>query len=169
MNYMMYMNYTFSSKNAESKVGYIITSLILLAFVFLSSCGGSGPEPVPEPTEQEKVTALLTANTWKPASGAGWVTIDGFDGAELFPNFTLTFTKTGYTTTGDTPVWPRSGTWHFLTGSTTVIIRDIDDLQVTINNVNDTSLKLTLVWAETTTVGGRQKSLAGTHVFNFTK
>jgi hypothetical protein len=164
------MNSKFLLKKTVTKVGYTITVLALLALTFLSGCGGgNGPEPEPEPTEQEKVTAKLIANVWKPAGTAGWVTIDGFDAAELFTNFTITFTKTGYTTTGTTPVWPRSGTWKFLTGSTTVLVRDIDNLQVTINDLTDTNLKLTLYWATTTDDGGRQHSLAGTHVFNFSK
>ena len=99
--------------------------LFILLFVvlsLLSGCKKDAPKPVP--TEAERVTTLLTAGKWNPSSSApNWVLVDGVDASELFVGFSITFTETGYTTTGTSPVWPATDTWKFLPGSTTEIIR----------------------------------------------
>lgn len=144
--------------------------LLIVAIAVLGACGGSDPEPEPEPTEQEKVTALLTGGTgkWNPAAVSNWVTVDGVNASELFENFTITFTATGYTTTGTTPVWPRNGTWKFKDANATVLIRESDNKEVTIQSVNETTLRISLVWDETT-YGGRNTSIGGTHEFTLSK
>lgn len=135
----------------------------------LSGCGGD-PEPTPL-TESEKVTKLLTANgeTWAPAASSG-ITIDGVDVTEdLFPGFTITFLDNTLTTTGTTPVWLRQDTWRFKDETAKVIIRGQDNKEVTITEISATQLKLTLVWTETTTEGGRKLSLKGIHEFILNK
>ena len=140
----------------------------ILLFSGLYSCKKKG-DPAPKLTEEQRVTKLLSANAWKPPTTTGWVLVDGVDASELFVGFTITFTETGYTTTGTSPVWPATDTWKFLPGSTTEIIRGVDNLQVTIINVDDNTLKLTLFWDQETTTGGRKSSIRGKHEFNFSK
>ena len=146
---------------------------LLAGILFLClACGGSNsdPDPEPEPTPQQKTTALLTGGTgkWNPATLSNWVTVEGVNAVELFKDFTITFTATGYTTTGTTPVWPRSGTWRFKDQSSTVLIRESDNKEVTIESINEITLRITLTWDETT-YGGKTTSLGGKHEFNLTK
>ena len=146
---------------------FFVFTVLAIVSIMLSSCG-SDPEP-PQPTEEERVTQLLSSAKWKPATATGWVTVEGVDASELFVDFTITFTATGYTTTGTTPVWPRTDTWKFLSGSTTVLVRDSDGLQVTITSVDETTLKLSLFWNQETYEGGRSRSIMGKHEFSFSK
>ena len=128
------------------------------------------PEPTPvEPTLKEKATTLMTANggKWNPAAVTNWVMVEGVNVSDLFKNFTITFTATGYTTTGTSPVWPRVDTWHFKDDNATSFIRDSDGKEVTIK-VTDTTLEISLTWDQTL-YDGRTKSVAGRHVFTLTK
>lgn len=148
---------------------YLLLFIPLFTVVF----GCKKDEPDVKPTEAELTTEILTAGngTWNiPASGGvilgeGATTIDI---GELFENFSLTFTTTGYTTTGTTPVWARSGTWAFIDDSGTKFRRN-DNLEVTIIEISANTVKLSLQWNETTYEDGRSKSLAGLHTFTFNK
>jgi hypothetical protein len=142
---------------------------ILLAFVaiMIGACKND-PDPVKpeEDTPQQKVTKLLTAQTWKVQG----VTVDGLDASELFPNLTITFTSTGFTTTNGGPVWPASGTWSFASGDTDgKKIARADGKEVTIITIDENTLKCTLHWDETVFEGGRNRALEGEHSFTFTK
>lgn len=147
--------------------------VIFFVFLLSVSCGGGGKDdPLPaEPTEQEKVTALLTGGTglWSPpASNA--ITLAGVDVTEeLFSGFSIRFTATQLFTTGTTPVWLREDTWQFKPGSSTIIIRGQDNKEVTIEEINESQLKLTLDWDQTTFEGGRSGSLPGQYEFIFNK
>lgn len=140
----------------------------LAAVIAFGSCGGgSDPDPEPEPTPAQKATRMLTAGsgTWAPAGNAG-ITVDGVDVTnELFEGFSIKFADGTYTTTGTTPVFPREDTWKFKDESGTVIIRGSDDREMTLSEISDTQLKLTLYWDETTTDAGRTGSLKGKHEF----
>lgn len=112
-------------------------------------------------TETERVTKLLTNGTWSLSS----VLVDDTDASELFEDFSITFTKTGYTTTGTTPVWERNGMWSFVNAdSPTQFIRE-DDVVVTIASIEEKMLTLELLWTTQTISGGRQLSIKGKHVF----
>lgn len=142
----------------------------LASAVSFSGCSGD-PEPEPEPTQAEKVTAMLTAGggTWTPPASGG-VLVDGVDVTQdLFPGFTITFGNGTLTTTGESPVWLRQDTWRFKDESATVIIRGQDERELTIEEISSTQLKLTLYWPETTTDGGRDRSLKGNHEFILNK
>lgn len=148
------------------------TFLWLSALVFTTGCGDDGPS-APPPTEAELRTAILTAGTGKwniPATGAVMLGegATAFDITDLFENFSITFTTTGYTTTGTTPVWARSGTWAFTNDSGTVFKRE-DDLEVSIVEISNTTLKVSLEWTQTTYDDGRGQSYAGKHTFTFAK
>lgn len=143
------------------------TTMVIVLFL-LSSCGGEDPKP----TEQDKVKALLTSDggKWSPASANLWVTVEGIDVSELFTGFTLTFTSKGYTTTGTTPVWPRTDSWKFKDKTETeFLIRNSDGKEITIEAIDETNLRITLEWDENTYEGARTKSLAGKHVFILSK
>lgn len=147
--------------------------LMFALFVLITACGGDDGPGTPPPTEAELRTEILTAGTGKwniPAAGA--VTIgegaNTIDATNLFENFSITFTQTGYTTTGDTPVWARSGTWSFTNDAGTVFKRE-DNVEVTIIEISKTAMKLSLQWNQTTYEDGRSNSLAGKHVFTFLK
>lgn len=147
-----------------------ICALAVAAVCLFAGCGGSDPEPAP-PTQAEKVTMILTASggTWTPSVSSAGVLVDGVDVTQdLFPGFTITFQENTFTTTGTSPVWLREDTWEFKDASATVMIRGQDNREVTIEQISDTSLKLTLEWPETTN-GGRQHSLKGKHEFFLTK
>jgi hypothetical protein len=145
-----------------------ILALLLIVSVSISCKKDSDPDP--EPTEMEKVTTLLTATggKWKPSTLANWVMVEGVNVTELFKDFTISFTATGYTTSGTTPVWPRTDTWHFKDEAAKILIRDSDKKEVTIESVNETTLRITLTW-DKTTYGGRTTSVSGKHEFNLIK
>ncbi len=149
------------------KVFHFLCFLVLGSFLFLSNCKKKD-DPEPEPTEEEKVITKLAAGQWAPATG-NWVTVDGVSVVELFADFKITFTNSGYTTTGTSPVWPRTGTWKFKTGSTKIFIRDADQIEVTIETLDDKNLKLSLMWNKETTEPGRSSSIKGKHEFTLAR
>lgn len=138
---------------------------ITLCISALSGCKKDDPKP--QLTEAQKVTQVLTSNggTWTPAA-SGAITVDGIDVTQdLFANFSITFTANTFTTTGTTPVWLREDTWQFKDAAANVIIRGQDGKEITITEISDTQIKLSLTWDQTTYEGGRAKSLAGTYEF----
>lgn len=137
----------------------------LLTLVSFPSCDKKeDPPPVAEKTAQEIVAEKMVAGNWPLTT----ITVDGEDASSLFQNFSITFTKTSYTTTGTSPVWARSGTWTFLNQEGTTFKRD-DGIEVAIEFSNsDKTMKLTLTWNQTTT-GGRTESIAGRHEFILTR
>jgi len=138
--------------------------VLTVTFLILLLAGINGcKEDVPQ-TPQQVVTAQLTAGTWRLET----VLIEGEDGAQLFNNFTLVFTETGYTSTGTTPVWRRQGTWTFLNEEATRINRD-GEVDVDIVSIDDTTLRLALIWNQETFEGGRSQSLRGRHEFTLRK
>jgi hypothetical protein len=148
------------------EIHMIFRSLLSLIFVgcaliALQSCGKS--DPAPSQTEAQRVTALLTASTWKIQT----VTVDGVNQNALFPNFTLTFTGSNYTSTNGGVVWPSLG-WAFAGGSTTSLVRG-DNLTVNIDNISSTAMTLSLTWDTTTLGGGKVNSVKGKQVFTFGK
>lgn len=151
-----------------------LVSLVCLLAVCVTfmHCGGSDPAPV-VPTAEEVVLEALTADggTWGQNS-ASTVLVDGTNvTSDLFAGFSIKFTASGYTTTGTTPVFPRSDTWSFKPGTDgTVIIRGHDDREIEIISMTDTELVIDMEWDQTTyEEGGRSKSIQGTHRFTLKK
>jgi hypothetical protein len=137
---------------------YLLPLAFIVVLTGLMSCKDDDPSP------QEKATNLLTSSTWKIKT----VSVDATDRTSLYPGLTLTFTATGYTTTNGGVIWPADGTWSFKDQSATVITRS-DGLEITIQELSETSLKLAFTWAKTTLGSGRVQSVSGQHVMTFSK
>lgn len=129
--------------------------LLIGGMISLGSCKKKKVDP--------DAAALLKSGTWKIKT----VSVDGADKLSLFTGMTLSFTATNFSSTNAVPVWPASGTWTINTDKT-VITRG-DGVAVNIDNVSETALGLSLTWGKTTLNGGRTGSVAGKHVFAFTK
>lgn len=144
---------------------YLRSSLCLLSLLFvvgvmlISSC-----EKKTEVSVADVVKAKLTASTWNLKS----VDVSGKDQTSVYKGLTLAFTATSFTTTNGGTVWPVTGTWEFKTPDATAIVRD-DKLEVTIQEVTETSLKLALTWSKNTFTSGRVEAVSGAHVFTFSK
>lgn len=138
-------------------------AFVMLAVTFVMSCKPDEPTLTPE----QRVTKILTDNggKWNLPSVAG-VTVDGLDVTQdLFKNFSITFGEGTLTTTGTTPVWLRNDTWSFKDESATVIVRGQDNKEITIAEITDNQMILTLEWDKETFEGGRAKSIKGTYQF----
>ena len=135
-------------------------ALVAMAFGVIISVQGCKDE-VPE---TDRVKGILKSSAWKVQS----VSVDNTDQTSVYKGLTLSFTDAGYTSTNGGVVWPASGTWVFADGNAKTITRS-DNLAVTITEVTDTKLVLTLTWATTTLGGGRVESVKGINVFTFAK
>ncbi len=93
---------------------------------------------------------------------------NGVDKTSLYTGMTLSFTATNYTTTKGAPVWVASGTWAFSGNDGKIITRD-DQIDVSIDQIADSQLVLSLTWNKTTLGGGRVESISGKHVYTFVK
>ena len=96
------------------------------------------------------------------------VTVDGVNKNDLYTNFTVSFTATGFTASNGEPVWPTSGTWTFATADQNAIVRN-DDIEDTVAEISASELTLKLMWSKTTLGSGRGASTQGNHVFVFGK
>jgi hypothetical protein len=135
----------------------VVPMILTLILVNFSSCED-------EPTAQEKTTDLLTTSTWKMQS----VTVDGTDQTNVYKGLGLTFTPTSFTSTNGGVVWPASSGWTFTDGGATAIKRD-DGLEITLQEITESSLKMALIWSKTTVGPGRINSVSGQHIFSFGK
>ena len=136
---------------------FSILSLLALSIV-LFSCGKD------DPSQADKVRSMLTSGAWKVQS----VTVDDQDALDFFTNLSVTFTKTGFTTSNPGPIWPASGSWDFSNAEATHILRG-DGLDITIDALSDTEFRCTLYWDELVVGPGRADAIVGTHKFVFTK
>jgi hypothetical protein len=108
--------------------------------------------------------ALLTSGQWKMKA----VTVDGVDKSSAFTNFTVSFSSTAFTSANGSPVWPASGTWSFTDAEQKSVKRN-DDVVVTIKEITESQLTLSLSWTKSTLGAGRIESVAGVHSFTLTK
>lgn len=144
------------------KYSHLVYPLTLLVLVGISSLLSSCKDE--EPSEREKTETLLTSGTWTMSN----VTVDGVNKNDLFTGFTLTVGKNTYTASNGTPVWSNSGTWQFVEGSASALVRD-DQVVVSITSLTESALTLTLTWDKTTFGNGRSYSVSGEHTFEFTR
>jgi hypothetical protein len=135
----------------------ILRLTILIVTAVLAGCGpGSDAEP--------DTKALLTSGQWKMKT----VTVDGVDKSSAFTNFTISFSATAFTSANGSPVWPLSGTWAFTDKEQKSVKRN-DDVVVTIHDITESQLTLSLTWTKNTLGAGRIESVAGGYVFTLIK
>ena len=97
------------------------------------------------------------------------VTVDGFDQTNVYRDLVLTFLNTQYSSVNGKGVWPANGFWNFDNSEATAFVRS-DGVRVEIQNISESSLRLSLDWDETTFItSGRTLSLEGQHIFEFGK
>lgn len=139
-----------------------VSKLVLVAMTFAVIISVQGCKD--EVPETDRVKGILKASTWTMQT----VVVDAVDQSTVYKGLTLNFTDTGYSSTNGGIVWPASGTWVFADASAKTITRN-DNLAITITEVTDAKLILSLTWAKTTLAGGRIESVKGLNVFTFTK
>jgi len=137
----------------------IFLPLAILAFFTFSRCSSNKSDP----TAKEINTGILTSKGWTIQS----VMIDNASSSS-FSGLTLSFTTTTYITTNGKMVWPTNGTWVFTDPNAKTILRD-DQVKVSLDEITDNKLVLSLDWAKPTLGGGRTNSVVGRHVFTFTR
>jgi hypothetical protein len=147
-----------------------------LALIVLLTYSGCGPDPVTPSAEEVQLGKLQ--GTWKVKDG-GNVTRDNVSKSVEYTNFTLTLSGTAgnptfdYSTTGrEIPSpWPASGKWKFGGSPETVVIRDPDSPNDTIEmmyTVTDSTLEITFTFSNATGYS-RTKQVVGTWVFTLKK
>jgi hypothetical protein len=127
--------------------------MLAAGLTILSSCGGD------DPSASAVMTKKLIAHPWELSN----VTVDGTDKTALYSGLTITFSKTGFTTTNGGVVWSASGTWEFIDKKAQFMIRN-DDLEIEIIEATSSTLKLGFSWTSDTFGPGRASSIAGNHV-----
>jgi hypothetical protein len=135
----------------------LLAAIALLTILFQMSCS---PDPTIE-DEQGSISKKLRASTWKPSA----VMRDGVDVTSEYNAMRLSISVNSYSTTSGGLSWPAAGTWEFVTGSKTQILRDgavVIDFEL--SNGNKT-LTLDFEIDETVYEPGRAKSLAGSYHF----
>lgn len=145
----------------KRKLMSLLTVASVLALTLsLDSCKSDDLSP----STKESAAKLLTSASWKVQS----VTIDGIDKTSVFSGLILSFTTSSFTAINGDPVWPASGTWNFLDEEAKIIERN-DGLEITVSEISENKLGLTLDWSKTTFETGRNLSMKGVHKFNFGK
>ena len=132
--------------------------MIVIAFVVITGCGKK--ETISQTTLN---TNILSSHGWKLQS----LMVDNVDKTILYSGMTLSFTAATYATTKGSPVWASNGTWTFSGNDGKTITRD-DQIDVSIDQIADSQLVLSLTWNKTT-LGGRQESVSGKHVYTLVK
>lgn len=130
---------------------------IVALVVNISGCKNS------DPTAKTTNTALLAAQQWTLQS----LKINGVNETDLYKDLTLKFESSIYQATNGEPIWSSSGTWSFTDDTAKSFVIE-DDVLVTVEQLDQTSLKISLTWNSTTFEEGRAKSVEGEHEFTFT-
>lgn len=142
----------------KSIIKITLSVVLLMVLILYSGCEE-------EPSEYEVAMSKITAHTWKISN----VTVDGTTQTQLFTNFSIKFNNNDtYTSSNGAPVWPGSGQWY-LDVSGTAFSRSDNGLMVSIQELSETSLILSLQWNRTTFGNGKTESISGNHRFTFTK
>ena len=148
------------------RTSFAHTLFVAILALTLSNCGPEDPGPgaVDESQAEKNARTLTTGGAWNLQS----VTVDGVDKTSVYKDLKVTFTATGFSATSGGVVWPSAGTWQFAGDEGTTITRD-DGLSITVAEIAEKKLVLRLAWTKNTLGGGRPQSVAGQHVFTFTR
>jgi hypothetical protein len=141
---------------------YVLVYLLMgFAVLNFSNCEPPGPAE----TGADKNKKMLT-------TGGAWnldvVTVGGVDRTSVYEGLTISFTAAGYTAMNGGSVWPSTGTWQFTNDDGTTIARN-DGVDISIAEIAEDRLVLSLLWDKTTYGPGRIKSVEGQHVFNLSR
>jgi hypothetical protein len=131
-------------------------TLLLFLMMLVSQSCSNDTQP-----KTNRIRSLLSSGEWKLSS----VVVDGIDRTQVYADLALTFTETAIIVKNRNEVWPENQTWKFTDDSETFIARS-DGLQIRIEEISETALKLSLTWTHTTFGGGRSASIKGVHVFS---
>jgi hypothetical protein len=135
----------------------------MAASLVLTSCGGSDEEVIDPKIE---VAGKLKAHEWKLSS----VSVGGIDKTEIYEGMTINFATSGYTAASSNPIFLPSGSWSVESETKLKITPAGEEpRELTIIEITDSSLKISVEWDETTMGGGRPESLEGNHIFHFIK
>jgi len=140
------------------KIRIHLFAVLTIVISMLAGCGSGSKEVEPD------TKALLTSGTWKMKA----VTVDGVDKSTAFTNFTVSFSSTAFTSANGSPVWPATGTWSFA-DATQKSVKRSDNVIVTINDITENQLTVSLTWAKSTLGAGRIESVAGAYSFTLNK
>lgn len=132
--------------------------MLTWAVLFAAGCG-SDPEP-----ETTRVRNILTAGEWSVNN----VSVNSTDQTDVYKNLKVTFTPTGYTSSGGAPLWPASGQWSFSDDTGRKISRS-DNIELTITEITDKQLTFTMPYSSTTFGPGRSASISGNHIIKMTR
>ncbi|MCH6200757.1 hypothetical protein MMU07_14320 [Aquiflexum sp. LQ15W] len=146
----------------QNKIYSLVFSMMLVLTLALSGCGDE--VETPQPSAQDIAREKLTSATWKLTK----VTVDGVDQTNVYKDLTLTFSNTAYSSTNGKVIWPSSGSWTFDNDQATAIKRN-DGLEISIQNLTNSSLRMGLDWESTSIGTGRVLAVGGKHVFEFGK
>jgi hypothetical protein len=124
----------------------------LIAIVLIAELAGCKKNA---PTQLQVHTGMLTSHSWNLQS----LQVDNIDKTSLYPGT--------YTALKGAPVWSASGAWSFIDDGKT-IKRD-DQIEVSVDQISDTQLVLSLNWNQTMFAGGKVGSVSGRHVYSFVK
>ena len=145
------------------KIFVLIAALVtLLALFNITGCDSS--DPTDENATEQVKEILTTGGAW----GAQSVMVDGVDRTSIYSKLSVTFTSSGFTSTGGEPVWPASGTWSFADATAKTVTRG-DGVTVIIEQAEAKKLVLKLTWSKTTFGPGRSASVSGSHVFTLAR
>ena len=131
---------------------------IALSMFSLLGCGGG---PSPSETDQEKAIKNLSGS-WK-LSGGGSIKVDGKDESDQYPGFTLSFTKTNYSTTNGGKLFEASGTWEWKDGKTDKLMT-LGTKQITITELTESKLVFEFTFGGAVAAGTK-----GSYVVTLTK
>jgi hypothetical protein len=133
----------------------LVIVLGIIAAVCSCSSGDDGESAIAR-------TQRLLQSSWRLEK----LTVDGVDQTALFSNLVMTISNNTYTTQNGEPVWPASGTWSLTDENT--ITRD-NNTEVTIVSLSETTVTLQLHWDSDTFSPGRNASVGGDHIFEFSR
>ena len=136
---------------------------IALSMFSLLGCGGGGDDKPdkPEETPQQKASKILLSGSWKLSGGS--IKVDGKDESTQYPGFSLSFTKTGYTSIQGGKLFNASGTWKWKDGKTDKLIT-LGTKELTITELTSSKVVFKFTFA-----GAGAAGIAGSYVVTLTK
>ena len=132
--------------------------LMICAIAFsmfsLLGCGGG-----PDPKSTQQIAFENLSGSWKISGGS--IKVDGKDESTQYPGFSLSFTKTGYTSNNAGKLFKPSGTWKWKDAKTDKLIT-LGTKELTITELTKSKLVFTFTLAQAAGAAGIPGSYAVT-------